>query len=196
MGVVGVATVLLSLATPAHATDDDVTPPPPAQEEITTEIAGIENPAVREATEDLYAAIVAEGRQVYSVSTVEYVPAGGGVAARSLPSDCGMSVFVSVSGKVVYNDTTTSCGSAFSSVKTHLGIKGQNPYNQFDQKTVKDVTYWNYNSTVATRGTSYACPTANETNWFAISNGELVRGGVTYYTPSVYDDVNVNGCGW
>ncbi|MGD2203491.1 hypothetical protein [Microbacterium maritypicum] len=52
------------------------------------------------------------------------------------------------------------------------------------------------NNTVATRGTSYACQNSNQTKWYAISNGELVRGGTTYYTPSVYDVTGTVNCGW
>ena len=196
LGAMGAAAVLLSLGSPAYASDDQTPPPPPTQEEIASQIAEIETPAVREATQDLYEAILADGREVLAVKTVGFTPAEGEVAARALPSDCGMSVFVSTVGSVVYNDTTTSCGSTFSSVKTHLGIKGENPYNPFDQKTVKDVTFYNYNGTVATRGTSYACQNKNETKWYAISNGELVRGGTTYYTPSVYDVTGNVKCGW
>ncbi|WEK59775.1 MAG: hypothetical protein P0Y60_10375 [Candidatus Microbacterium colombiense] len=107
-----------------------------------------------------------------------------------------MSVFISYAGRVVYNDTTTSYGTKFTSVKTRVGIRGENPFNPFDQKTVRDLTFNNYNGTVATRGTSYACMNSNQTKWWATSTGVLVRGGVTYTTPAVYDVTATVKCGW
>lgn len=195
-GIFCTTALLMSLGAPANASTEPTTPPP-TQEEIEARISSIEQPAVREATQALYDAIIADGRNVLSLRTVDYEPAAGEISTRaSLPSDCGMSVIVSATGGVIYNDTTTSCGTQFSSVKTNLGIKGQNPYNPFDQNTVRDVSFYNYNNTVATRGTSFACPNSNETKWFAISTGELVRNGTTYYTPSVYDETSSVNCGW
>lgn len=193
LSALGVAVVLLSVGAPAYANEEQ--PPAPSEEEIASQIAEIGAPAVREATQDLFEAILQDGREVLSMRTVGFAPAEGQAAARALPSDCGMSVFVSHVGGVVYNDTTTSCGTAFTSVKTHLGITGENPFNPFDQN-VRDVTYYNYNGTVATRGTSFACQNNNLTKWYAISNGELVRGGIKYHTPSVYDVTGTVSCGW
>jgi len=187
---------LMPLGTSANASTEQA-PPAPTQEEIEAQISSIEKPAVREATKALYDSILADGRDVLSLRTVDYEPAADQISTRaSLPSDCGMSVIVSATGGVIYNDTTTSCGTRFSSVKTNLGIKGENPYNPFDQNTVRDVSFYNYNNTVATRGTSFACPNSNETKWYAISTGELVRDGTTYYTPSVYDETGSVNCGW
>lgn len=52
------------------------------------------------------------------------------------------------------------------------------------------------NTASANHGTSYACENSNQTNWVATSYGTLVRNGVTYETPGVYDIINFQDCGW
>jgi hypothetical protein len=77
-----------------------------------------------------------------------------------------------------------------------LGITGENPYNPFDQNTVRDVTYSASSVASVTHATSYACQNENQTRWWAIGVGTLVRGGTTYYTPAVNDVTSVIRCGW
>lgn len=196
IGTLAAAVFLVGLGSPAQATESDPSAPPSPQE-IDAEIDAIEVPAIRESTEALYTDLVAQGHEILSLSSVGFEPAEGQTSARAYPTDCGMSVFVSRANQIIYNNTVTSCNASFSSVQHNLGIKGENPYNPFDQKTVKNVSYTAYNKASVTHSTSYACQNSNQTYWYAISNGTLVRNGVTYYTPSsVYDVTAQVACGW
>ncbi|WP_322411018.1 hypothetical protein [Microbacterium invictum] len=183
------------VAGPAQATTE--TDEPPTPEEISAEIASIESSAARDAAQDLYEELVADGHVVGDVATSTYVPVDGDeVQSRSYPTDCGMTVFVSRVNNIIYNNTTTGCNAAASSIRHQVGITGRNPFNSFDSNEVRNVTYTAYNTASANHGTSYACENSNQTNWVATSYGTLVRNGVTYETPGVYDIINFQDCGW
>ncbi|KDA06671.1 hypothetical protein DC31_08545 [Microbacterium sp. CH12i] len=186
---------LLGISMPAQASENDA-PPPPSPEVIAAEIAAIDSPEARAAAEQLYAQAIDDGREVLGVAGGSYVAEEGDVAARSLPSDCGMSVLASRSGTVIYNDTLTSCSGSFSSLTHHLGITGENPYNPFDQRNVQNRYFYWYNRTSAANSVQYTCANTNLTNWWTLGEGTLVRNGTTYYSPAVYDTVSVVYCGW